>query len=61
MFIPVVLILPHIVKPPIWGVYLAQPVSDLFAFSLAVPLAVKMMRELKQKENTSDTKETGAR
>lgn len=61
MFIPVVLILPHIVRPPIWGVYLAQPVSDLFAFSLAVPLAVKMMRELKQKENTADKQETGAR
>ena len=61
MFIPVVLILPHIVRPPIWGVFLAQPMSDLFAFSLAVPLSVKMMRELKQKELTADTTEAGAR
>jgi Na+-driven multidrug efflux pump len=51
MFIPVVLILPHVISPAIWGVYLAQPVSDLFAFSLAVPLAVKIIREFKQKEN----------
>ena len=51
MFIPVVLILPHLFAEPIWGVYLAQPMADLFAFGLAVPLAVRMMRELKRREN----------
>ena len=61
MFIPVVLILPHVVTPPIWGVYLAQPVSDLFAFSLAVPLAVRMLRRWKLRELNTDMQETGAR
>ena len=42
MFIPVVLILPHVFTPPIWGVYLAQPTADLFAFCLALPLAVRL-------------------
>ena len=50
MFIPVVLILPHIITPPIWGVYLAQPTADLFAFCLALPLAVRLYRELKNRE-----------
>ena len=49
MFIPVVLILPRIFIPPLQGVYLAQPVADLFAFLLAVPLALRMMRELKRR------------
>lgn len=52
MFIPVVLILPRIVEPAIWGVYLAQPTADLFAFALALVLAVRMYRELKAKEKT---------
>ena len=50
MFIPTVLLLPHLFSEPIWGVYLAQPAADLFAFLLAVPLAVRMYRELKRKE-----------
>lgn len=52
MFIPVVLILPHVIEPPIWGVYLAQPTADLFAFTLALILAVRMYRELLEKEKT---------
>lgn len=48
MFIPVVLTLPHLLHPPIWGVYLAQPTADLFAFSLALPMALRMYRELKK-------------
>jgi len=51
MFIPVVLILPRLFPEPIWGVYLAQPAADLFAFALAVPLAVRMYRELRRLEN----------
>ena len=50
MFIPVVLILPHMFQKPIRGVYLAQPTADLFAFLLAVVLAVRMYRELKRNE-----------
>ena len=50
MFIPVVLILPRVFPEPIWGVYLAQPTADLFAFTLAVFLAVRMYRELKRRE-----------
>ena len=51
MFIPVVLILPRLFTEPIRGVWLAQPMADFFAFCLAVPLAMRMMKELKQKEN----------
>ena len=47
MFIPVVLLLPRIIEPAIWGVYLSQPVADVFTFALALPLAIKLMRELK--------------
>ena len=54
MFIPVVLILPHLFPEPIWGVYLAQPTADLFAFSLALPLAIRMVRELKRREEQSN-------
>ena len=56
MFIPVVLILPQIIHPSIWGVYLAQPMADLFSFLLAVPLGIRMYRELKRREST-ETKE----
>ncbi len=50
MFIPVVLILPRIFEKPIWGVYLAQPTADLFAFCTALILAIRMYRELKRRE-----------
>ncbi len=52
MFIPVVLILPRLFSQPIWGVYLAQPTADFFAFCLALPLAIKLYRELKSRETT---------
>ncbi len=55
MFIPVVLILPHVFPEPIWGVYLAQPTADLFAFTLALFLAVKMYRELKGLEEARES------
>ena len=54
MFIPVVLILPHLFAEPIWGVYLAQPTADLFAFGLALPLALRMYRELQARENAQE-------
>jgi hypothetical protein len=46
----VVLILPRVFDRPIWGVYLAQPTADLFAFVMALLLAVRMYRELREKE-----------
>lgn len=54
MFIPVVLVLPRILTPSLMGVYLAQPMADLFAFLLAVPLALRMLKELKQKEQEEE-------
>ena len=57
MFIPVVLVLPHLFAEPIWGVYLAQPAADLFAFALAVPLAVRMYRELRHLEEERKNEE----
>ena len=50
MFIPTVLVLPKVFAEPIWGVYLAQPMADLFAFCWPYPLAIRMYRELKQRE-----------
>lgn len=50
LFIPVVLVLPRVFEIPIWGVYLAQPVADLFTFALALPLAIRIHRELKELE-----------
>ena len=46
LFIPIVLTLPHLVRPPIWGVILTQPLADVFTFLIAVFLAVRMYREL---------------
>lgn len=50
MFIPVVLILPMLFTDHIWGVYLAQPLADLFAFALALPLGIKEYKILKRLE-----------
>lgn len=49
-FIPAVLILPQVMSVPIWGVYIAQPVADVCAFLTALPLAVHVCRDLKQKQ-----------
>lgn len=49
-FIPAVLILPQLMRVPIWGVYISQPVSDICAFLIAFPLAIKIYRELKTRE-----------
>ena len=50
-FIPLVLILPKFLAQPVWGVYLAQPASDLCSVITALPLAVKMYRELRSMES----------
>ena len=49
-FIPVVLVLPRLFEKPLIGVYLSQPVADLLAFAIAVPMAVGLLRELKALE-----------
>jgi len=50
MFVPTVLILPHLFAEPLHGVYLAQPAADVFAFALAAPLAISMLRQLRRLE-----------
>ncbi len=47
-FIPSVLLLEKLLG--LLGVQLAQPVADVLAFALAVPLALSVLRELKEKE-----------
>ena len=47
-FIPAVLILEHIFG--LLGVQMAQPVADVLAFVLSVPLSLGVLRELKEKE-----------
>ncbi len=46
-FVPCVLILPRLIDPPIWGVYLSQPIADLITFSIAVPMAVHILKRFK--------------
>lgn len=47
-FIPVVLILPKLLAPAINGVYLAQPIADICSFAIALPLGIKLIREMKR-------------
>ena len=47
-FIPCVLLLPRIVDPAIWGVYLAQPAADLVTFLMAVPMALHILPRFKR-------------
>jgi len=49
-FIPVVIILPRILENSLLGVYLAQPIADVLAFSIALPMAVKLLKDLKRME-----------
>ena len=46
-FVPCVLILPRIIDPAIWGVYLAQPIADVIAFLIAAPMAVHILKRFK--------------
>ena len=49
-FIPVVLILPRLFENQLVGVYLSQPLADILAFAIAVPMAIQLLRELKALE-----------
>ena len=45
-FLPVILVLPHYLD--ILGVQISQPIADGITFCVALPLALKVLRELKQ-------------
>ena len=60
-FIPAVLILPQVMSVPIWGVYIAQPVADVCAFLTALPLAVHVCRDLKQKQSEQEAAEAAGK
>lgn len=60
-FIPAVLILPQVMSVPIWGVYIAQPVADVCAFLTALPLAVHVCRDLKQKQAEHEAAEAAGK
>ena len=47
VFIPCVLLLPRVIDPAIWGVYLAQPIADVITFLTAVPMAVHILKRFR--------------
>ena len=47
VFIPCVLLLPRVINPAIWGVYLAQPIADVITFLTAVPMAVHILKRFR--------------
>jgi putative MATE family efflux protein len=47
VFIPCVLLLPRVIDPAIWGVYLAQPIADVITFLTAVPMAVHIIKRFR--------------
>ena len=46
-FIPCVLILPRLIAPAIWGVYLAQPIADVITFLTALPMVLHIMNRFR--------------
>ncbi|MBQ9802048.1 MAG: MATE family efflux transporter [Clostridia bacterium] len=44
-FIPVVLILPHFLE--MWGVLLAQPIADVIAIAVALPITIAVLRQMR--------------
>ena len=47
VFIPCVLLLPRVIDPAIWGVYLAQPIADVITFLTAVPMAIHILKRFR--------------
>ena len=47
-FIPCVLLLPKLIDPAIWGVYLSQPAADLVTCLMAVPMALHILPRFKR-------------
>ena len=48
VFIPCVLLLPRVIDPAIWGVYLAQPIADFITFLVALPMVVHILKQFKK-------------
>ena len=48
VFIPCVLLLPRLIDPAIWGVYLSQPIADLITFLTALPMLIHILRRFKR-------------
>ena len=46
-FVPCVLILPRLIDPAIWGVYLAQPIADVITCLTAVPMVIHILKRFK--------------
>ena len=55
-FIPVILTLPRLLDNSLLGVYLAQPIADVLAFLISVPMAIKLIRELTSMEQEEKLK-----
>lgn len=51
-FIPAVVLLPRLLG--LWGVLLAQPLSDALAFSTAVPLMIRALRRMKEADGNQE-------
>jgi Na+-driven multidrug efflux pump len=51
-FLPAILILPHMFG--ILGVQISQLVSDVLSFSIAVPMGISILRELKSLQQKED-------
>jgi len=56
-FIPVILILPRLLENSLLGVYLSQPIADVLAFFIAVPMAVKLLKDLRRMEQNQTISE----
>ncbi len=41
------LLLPRLVDPPIWGVYLSQPIADMVTFLLALPMMIHILKRFR--------------
>jgi len=59
-FIPVILTLPRLLDNSLLGVYLAQPIADVLAFLISVPMAIKLIRELTRMDKEEKLNETRA-
>ena len=46
-FVPCVLILPRLIDPAIWGVYLAQPIADVITCLTALPMVIHILKRFK--------------
>lgn len=52
-FLPLILILPNLLG--VTGIQLSQPLSDLCSFSVALPMGISILRELRALEETAES------